>query len=87
MNANLEIIEGHVHLDVEIGDAHEQLTMAPVPVKVHWATDCPAYDVDDDNVPTGPPKPMRGYEHGSHYIHHGVRCDCNHWPVIRIDRA
>lgn len=49
---------------------------------VHMATECPAYDTDDLCVPTGPPKPMGGYESGSHYIAHGTRCDCNWWPVF-----
>lgn len=74
--------EGGCGLD---GDSMEFLEMAEVDVTVRTATDCPAYDTDDDGVPTGPVKPMRGYESGSHYIAHGTRCDCNWWPVVRIE--
>ena len=60
------------------------IEMAPVVVVVRSATDCPAYDTDDNGVPIGPAKRMSAYEAGSHYVHHGVRCDCNWWPVLTI---
>lgn len=69
--------------DYGIGDNLELLTMAPIPVRVEMATECPAYPTDDGCVPTGAAVPMRGYESGSHYIAHGSRCDCNWWPVLR----
>lgn len=65
-----------------LGDAEEYLTMCEMPILVRMATECPAYDVDTDNVPTGPPRRMGGYESGSHYIAHGTFCDCNWWPVL-----
>lgn len=68
---------------VTLGDEREWTYMPYIPVTVRMATECPAYPVDDDQVPTGPAKPMGGYESGSHYIAHGTRCDCNWWPVIR----
>lgn len=91
--------EGHMALGTETcgtmcrfafggmdGDDMEWLVMPEIPVTVAFATECPAYDTDDDGVPTGPAKPMGGYESGSHYIAHGTRCDCNWWPVVRIVR-
>jgi hypothetical protein len=90
----LSIEEGKVTLTTEqcwegcpaadsIGDSLDWLTMAPIPVHVNMATECPAFPVDDECVPTGPPERMKGYESGSHYIAHGTRCDCNWWPVVR----
>lgn len=64
-----------------LGDEREWLEMKPVPVLLMMATNCPAYDTDDNGVPTGPPRLMGGYETGSHYIVHGERCDCNWWPI------
>lgn len=88
------VVEGHAGLATDpcgpdcwfeygIGDCGEFLEMPPVAVTVAMATDCPAYDTDDDGIPTGPPHKMGGYETGSHYTVHGTRCDCNWWPVAR----
>lgn len=68
-----------------LGEWSDSIEMPPITVAVKSATDCPAYDTDDNYVPIGPAKRMGGYEAGSHYIHHGVRCDCNWWPVIIIE--
>ncbi len=68
---------------VGLGEVADFLCMAPIPVRIVMATDCPAYDTDDGGVPTGPVKRMGGYESGSHYIAHGAHCDCNWWPVAR----
>jgi hypothetical protein len=70
-----------------LGDEIEWLHMEPVQGDVRFATECPAYETDENQVPTGPPRPMPGYEVGSHYIAHGTRCDCNWWPVVLMTDA
>jgi hypothetical protein len=64
----------------DIGDDINFLEMEPMQVNLFWSTDCPAYDLDDRGAPIRKHQ-MSGYEHGSHYIVHGSRCDCNWWPV------
>lgn len=63
------------------GGMPEDLYVEDLPVRVGVATDCPAYDHDEDGFVVHPARPMRGYESGSHYIVHGTRCDCNWWTV------
>lgn len=64
------------------GPDFDFLEMKSIRCSLQWATECPAYDVDENCVPTGGPHPMGGYESGSHYISHGSRCDCNWWPIL-----
>lgn len=68
----------------DLGDNAEWIELSDTPVSVSWGTDCTAYDTDEDCVPLGPPKTTYPYESGSHYVHHGVRCDCNWWPVVKL---
>jgi hypothetical protein len=92
----LEVVEGAVVLSTRfcgsecsfpygsLGDSIEQLHMEPIPVTVEYATSCPAYPTDIDQIPTGPAIARPGYESGGHWINHGVRCDCDWWPVVKV---
>jgi hypothetical protein len=52
-------------------------------VNVDMATECPAYEVDDNGVPTGSPIPIA--HNDNNYIEvHGEDCECVWWPVVTL---
>ncbi len=93
MRVRLSIEEGQITV-VPVDDAvidqwnegacpdFEWLEMGAIECDLQFATECPAYDVDDNNVPVSGPMAMGGYESGSYYISHGRRCGCKWWPVL-----
>ena len=64
------------------GPDFDFLEMAPIAGEFKYATECPAYDTDENCVPIKGPFAMSGYESGSHYVSHGTSCDCHWWPVF-----